>query len=145
MQAQSERRLALAHWLETQPRKSQRVYYPGLPSHPQHELAMRQQSRLAVARCCPLRSRRRYARARARPRVPRAADSMQVLSLCTNLGRHQNAWRRIPASTSHGRLSASAQRQAAAVHWPRAWCAWPVGLDHIDDITADLACGLQTI
>ncbi|RZJ14691.1 MAG: aminotransferase class I/II-fold pyridoxal phosphate-dependent enzyme, partial [Haliea sp.] len=43
MQAQSANALAVAKWLETQPGIA-RVYYPGLPSHPQHELAMRQQS-----------------------------------------------------------------------------------------------------
>jgi O-succinylhomoserine sulfhydrylase len=48
--AQSERALELARWLEAHPAVA-RVYYPGLPSHPQHELAMRQQNGRA-ARCC---------------------------------------------------------------------------------------------
>ncbi len=48
MKAQSEATLAVAHWLERQPAVS-RVYYPGLESHPQHELAMRQQSGLGGA------------------------------------------------------------------------------------------------
>ena len=43
MQAQSARALALARWLEAQP-AVERVYYPGLASHPQHALAMAQQS-----------------------------------------------------------------------------------------------------
>ena len=45
MQAQSARALALARWLEAQP-TVERVYYPGLASHPQHALAMAQQSGL---------------------------------------------------------------------------------------------------
>ena len=48
MEAQSARALALASWLETHP-KVARVYYPGLPSHPQHALAMQQQSGLGGA------------------------------------------------------------------------------------------------
>jgi O-succinylhomoserine sulfhydrylase len=43
MRACSESALQLAQWLESQP-AVERVYYPGLPSHPQHELAKRQQS-----------------------------------------------------------------------------------------------------
>ena len=43
MEAQSQRALALARWLESHPCVA-RVYYPGLPSHPQHALAMAQQS-----------------------------------------------------------------------------------------------------
>ncbi len=42
MEAHSANALEVARWLETQPCVS-RVYYPGLPSHPQHELARRQQ------------------------------------------------------------------------------------------------------
>ena len=48
MKAQSEATLAVAQWLERHPAVS-RVYYPGLASHPQHELAMRQQSGLGGA------------------------------------------------------------------------------------------------
>jgi O-succinylhomoserine sulfhydrylase len=48
MKAQSENALALATWLEAQPQVA-RVYYPGLESHPQHALAMRQQSGLGGA------------------------------------------------------------------------------------------------
>src|SRR5690606_36324707 len=43
MAAQSANALKLAQWLERQP-AIDKVYYPGLPSHPQHALAMKQQS-----------------------------------------------------------------------------------------------------
>src|SRR5690606_23706399 len=45
VKAQCENALTLARWLEARPQVA-RVYYPGLPSHPQHELAMRQQNGL---------------------------------------------------------------------------------------------------
>jgi O-succinylhomoserine sulfhydrylase len=48
LKAQSERALQMARWLEAQP-AVERVYYPGLPSHPQHALAMAQQSGLGGA------------------------------------------------------------------------------------------------
>jgi O-succinylhomoserine sulfhydrylase len=66
---------------------------------------------------------------------------MQVLSLCTNLGDTKTLAAH-PASTSHGRLS-EVQRQAAGIGQGLIRVA--VGLDHINDITADLARGLQTI
>ncbi|CAM8620991.1 MetC Cystathionine beta-lyases/cystathionine gamma-synthases [Comamonadaceae bacterium] len=138
VKAQSETTLALAHWLEAQPRVA-RVYYPGLTSHPQHELAMRQQSGcggavLSFEVNAPDVDT-------ARKNAFQVLDSMQVLSLCTNLGDTKTLAAH-PASTSHGRLS-EVQRQAAGIGQGLIRVA--VGLDHINDITADLARGLQTI
>jgi O-succinylhomoserine sulfhydrylase len=138
VKAQSETTLALAHWLEAQPRVA-RVYYPGLTSHPQHELAMRQQSGCGGAvlsfevKAPDVDT--------ARKNAFHVLDSMQVLSLCTNLGDTKTLAAH-PASTSHGRLS-EVQRQAAGIGQGLIRVA--VGLDHINDITADLARGLQTI
>ncbi len=138
VKAQSETTLALAHWLEAQPQVA-RVYYPGLASHPQHELAMRQQSGcggavLSFEVNAPDVDT-------ARKNAFHVLDSMQVLSLCTNLGDTKTLAAH-PASTSHGRLS-EVQRQAAGIGQGLIRVA--VGLDHINDITADLARGLQTI
>jgi len=66
---------------------------------------------------------------------------MQVLSLCTNLGDTKTLAAH-PASTSHGRLT-EVQRQAAGIRQGLIRVA--VGLDHLNDITADLARGLHTI
>jgi O-succinylhomoserine sulfhydrylase len=138
VKAQSETTLALAHWLEAQPQVA-RVYYPGLASHPQHELAMRQQSGCGGAvlsfevKAPDVET--------ARKNAFHVLDSMQVLSLCTNLGDTKTLAAH-PASTSHGRLS-EVQRQAAGIGQGLIRVA--VGLDHINDITADLARGLQTI
>jgi len=138
MRAQSANALALGHWLE-QCSSVQRVFYPGLASHPQHALAMGQQSgcggavlSFEVKADNP---------AQARERAFHVLDSMQVLSLSTNLGDTKTLVAH-PASTSHGRLT-DAQRQSAGVSQGLIRVA--VGLEHIDDIAADLARGLETL
>jgi O-succinylhomoserine sulfhydrylase len=138
VKAQSANALALAQWLEQQP-QVERVYYPGLASHPQHALAMRQQSGCGGA-VLSFEVKAPDADA-ARQRAFHVLDSMQVLSLCTNLGDTKTLAAH-PASTSHGRLS-EVQRQAAGIRQGLIRVA--VGLDHINDITADLARGLQAL
>lgn len=138
MQAQSERALAVAQWLQTHPRVA-RVYYPGLASHPQHALAMKQMSGLggAVLSFAVKAGTPQEARARAF----HVLDSLQTVSLCTNLGDTKTLLTH-PASTSHGKLSEE-QRQAANIGQDLIRVA--VGLEHLDDITADLARGLDTL
>ncbi|MEZ5662357.1 MAG: O-succinylhomoserine sulfhydrylase [Burkholderiaceae bacterium] len=138
LKAQSAQTLALAHWLESHPGVG-RVYYPGLASHPQHELAMRQMSGLGgavlsfdVQAANP---------EQARQRAFHVLDALQVLSLCTNLGDTKTLCTH-PASTSHGKLS-EAQRQAAGIGQGLIRVA--VGLEHLADIQADLARGLETL
>ena len=137
VKAQSANALALAQWLQDLPQVA-RVHYPGLASHAQHALAMRQQSGcggavLSFEVVAPDADT-------ARQRAFHVLDSMRVVSLCTNLGDTKTLAAH-PASTSHGRLS-EAQRQAAGIGQGLIRVA--VGLDHINDITADLARGLQT-
>ena len=136
MQAHCAGALALAQWLETQPGVS-RVYYPGLPSHPQHELAMRQQSEQggAVVSFDVLGDTPEIARGNAFQVI----DSTRVLSITANLGDTKTTITH-PATTSHGRLT-EAQRQAAGIGQGLIRIA--VGLDHIDDIKADLLRGLD--
>jgi O-succinylhomoserine sulfhydrylase len=138
MQAQSANALAVAQWLETQPAVA-RVYYPGLPSHPQHELAMRQQSGVggAVLSFDVRGSTPEVARANAFQVI----NSTQVLSIATNLGDTKTIISH-SATTSHGRLSEE-QRQAAGIGQGLVRLA--VGLDHVDDIKADLSRGLNSI
>jgi len=135
MQAHCAGALALAQWLETQPGVS-RVYYPGLLSHPQHELAMRQQSGQggAVVSFDVRGDTPEIARANAFQVI----DSTRVLSITANLGDTKTTITH-PATTSHGRLT-EAQRQAAGIGQGLIRIA--VGLDHIDDIKADLLRGL---
>ena len=137
MQAQSARALALAQWLESHPSVA-RVYYPGLTSHPQHALAMAQQSGLGGA----VLSFEVQAQGdeQARQRAFHVLDSMRVLSLSTNLGDTKTLVAH-PASTSHGRLTPE-QRTAAGVSQGLVRVA--VGLEHLQDITADLDRGLTS-
>jgi O-succinylhomoserine sulfhydrylase len=137
MQAQSQRALELARWLEAHPRVA-RVYYPGLESHPQHALAMRQQQGLGgavlsfdVKGDTPEAGRRN---------AFHVIDSTQMLSVTANLGDVKTTITQ-PASTSHGRLT-EAQRQAAGIQQHLIRVA--VGLEHLDDLKADLSRGLDT-
>jgi O-succinylhomoserine sulfhydrylase len=136
MRAQCDNALALATWLQSQPGVAN-VYYPGLPSHPQYELAMRQQSGQggAVVSFDVVAADATQARTRAF----HAIDSTQVCSITTNLGDTKTTICH-PATTSHGRLS-EPQRQAAGVGQGLIRVA--VGLEHIGDLKADLLRGLE--
>jgi O-succinylhomoserine sulfhydrylase len=138
MQAQCANALAIARFLETHPAVG-RVYYPGLASHPQHELAMRQQSGLGGAvlsfdvRGSDPASLRRNAFT--------VIDSAEVMSIATNLGDTKTIISH-SASTSHGRLSEE-QRQAAGIGQGLIRVA--VGLEHVEDIKDDLLRGLDKL
>ena len=138
MQAQAARALQLARWLE-QHSAVQRVYFPGLPSHPQHALAMRQQDGCGGAVLSFVVKAQDPEQARVR--AFHVLDSMELLSLCTNLGDTKTLVSH-PASTSHGRLT-EVQRQAAGV--TQGLIRVSVGLEHFDDVSADLARGLNTL
>jgi O-succinylhomoserine sulfhydrylase len=140
MRAQSERALALAHWLEAQTRV-ERVFYPGLPSHPQHELAMAQQSGNGGAVVSFVVVARPGDVVAARKNAFHVIDSTQILSITANLGDTKTTITH-PASTSHGRLSEE-QRQAAGIVQGMVRVA--VGLDDVADIQADLLRGLATL
>ena len=137
MKAQSESALAVARWLERQPAVS-RVHYPGLASHPQHELAMRQQSGQGGAVLSF--DLRGDTADRARDAAFQLIDSTRVLSIATNLGDTKSIITH-PATTSHGRLT-EAQRQAAGIG--QGLVRLSVGLEHVDDITDDLLRGLPS-
>ncbi len=133
MHAQSARALVLAHWLEAQP-KVERVFYPGLESHPQHALAMAQQGGVGGAVVSfVVRGERAAAFA--------VIDATRVCSITTNLGDTKTTISH-PASTSHGRLT-EAQRAAAGI--TQGMIRVAVGLDDVEDIQADLARGLASL
>jgi len=138
VKAHCENALAIARWLEARPEVA-RVYYPGLASHPQHALAMRQQNGLGggvltfeLAGDTP---------EAARARAFHVIDSCRVLSIATNLGDTKTIISH-PATTSHGRLT-EAQRQAAGISQGVVRLA--VGLEHHEDIQDDLLRGLATL
>ncbi|WP_213359688.1 O-succinylhomoserine sulfhydrylase [Brachymonas denitrificans] len=138
VKAQCAQALALAQWLEQQPQVD-RVFYPGLASHPQHELAMRQQNGLggAVLSFTVKAESPELGRARAFHVI----DSTQLCSITANLGDVKTTITH-PASTSHGRLSEE-QRQSAGV--VQGLIRVAVGLEHLDDLKADLMRGLSTL
>jgi O-succinylhomoserine sulfhydrylase len=138
MKAQSEQALEMAKWLEAHP-KVARVYYPALPSHPQHALAMRQQKGMGGAVLSfdvfgdtPDQGRKN---------AFHVIDQCQVLSVTANLGDVKSIITQ-PASTSHGRLT-EVQRQQAGIRQHLIRLA--VGLEHLDDLKADLSRGLDTL
>jgi O-succinylhomoserine sulfhydrylase len=138
MEAQCQRALEMAKWLEVHP-KVARVYYPGLPSHPQHELAMKQQSgkggavvAFDVHGSTP---------AEGRKNAFHVIDSTRLMSVTANLGDVKTIITQ-PASTSHGRLTEE-QRLAAGIQQHLIRVA--VGLEHLDDLKADLSRGLDTL
>jgi len=132
MAAQSAAALELASWLEAQPQVA-RVYYPGLPSHPQHELAKRQQSCGGAIVSFEVRG--------GRPEAWQVVDATRVVSITANLGDTKTTLTH-PASTTHGRISPEA-REAAGIRESLLRVA--VGLESVDDLKADLARGLALI
>jgi O-succinylhomoserine sulfhydrylase len=138
MRAQSAQALELARWLQAQPHVAA-VHHPGLESHPQHALAMRQQSGVGGA-VLSFEVKSADA-AQARARAFHVLNQLRVVSLCTNLGDTKTLACH-PASTSHGRLT-EAQRQEAGV--VQGLIRVSVGLEHLDDLKADLARGLAAL
>ncbi|MCP5289940.1 MAG: O-succinylhomoserine sulfhydrylase [Burkholderiaceae bacterium] len=133
MQAQSQRALAIARWLEAQP-QVERVFHPGLASHPQHALAMAQQSGCGGA---VLSFVARGGRAGAFGVI----DATRICSITANLGDTKTTITH-PGTTSHGRLT-EAQRLAAGIVPGLVRLA--VGLEDVEDLKDDLARGLARL
>lgn len=129
MQAHCANALKLAHWLEAHP-AVERVYHPALPSHPQHALAMRQQSGGGGIVSFVLSGGREAAW--------KVIDATKLLSITANLGDVKTTITH-PATTTHARITPEA-RAAAGITEGLVRIA--VGLEHIDDIIADLQRGL---
>jgi len=129
MDAHSANALALARWLEAQP-NVQRVFYPGLPSHPQHKLALRQQKTGGGIVSFEVKG--------GMPAAWRVIDSTRLLSITANLGDTKTTITH-PASTTHARITPEA-RAAAGITDGLIRIA--VGLEAVVDIQNDLARGL---
>ena len=129
MQAHCENALALALWLEQQP-QVQRVYYPGLASHPQHELAKKQQSGFGGIVSFELKGGQKAGW--------KLIDATQMISITANLGDTKTTITH-PATTTHGRLTPE-QREEAGISDGLIRIA--VGLEEIEDIKADLSRGM---
>ncbi len=129
MRQHSANALELATWLETQPQVA-RVLYPGLPSHPQHALAMRQQTTGGGIVAFELKG--------GRDAAWRLIDATQVMSITANLGDVKTTITH-PASTTHSRMTPE-QRATAGISDGLIRIA--VGLEHVDDLKNDLLRGM---
>jgi O-succinylhomoserine sulfhydrylase len=130
MQAQSANALELARRLEAHPAVA-RVFYPGLPSHPQHALAMRQQATGGAIVAFEVKG--------GRAEAWRVVDNCKLLSITANLGDTKTTITH-PASTTHGRISAEARAEAGITE---GLLRIAVGLESVDDIETDLRRGLD--
>lgn len=129
MKAHCESALDLAQWLEQQP-AVQRVYYPGLVSHPQHELAKKQQSGFGGIVSFELKGGQKAGW--------KLIDATEMVSITANLGDTKTTITH-PATTTHGRLTPE-QREEAGISDGLVRVA--VGLEDIEDIKADLLRGM---
>jgi len=129
MDAHSKNALALAQWLEAQPQVS-RVLYPGLPSHPQHALAMSQQKTGGGIVAFELKG--------GKDAAWKLIDATRLLSITANLGDTKSTITH-PATTTHSRMTPE-QRAAAGIGDGLVRIA--MGLESVADIQADLQRGL---
>ncbi len=131
MEAHARNALALATWLEAQPLVA-RVYYPGLASHPQHALAMRQQSNGGGIVSFEVKTKAGQSEQEAAWAL---IDATELISITANLGDAKSTITH-PATTTHSRVTAEA-RAAAGIKDSLVRIA--VGLEHVDDLKKDLA------
>ena len=129
MLAQSERALAVAQWLEKHP-KIERVYYPGLASHPQHALAKQQQRTGGALVSFDVKGGKEAAW--------KVIDSTKLISITGNLGDVRSTITH-PATTTHGRITPEARRAAGIGD---GLVRLAVGLESAEDLKADLGRGL---
>ena len=132
MQAHCSSALTLAQWLEQQPAVV-RVYQPGLASHPQHELASRQQTGFGGIVSFELQGGQQQAWT--------FIDALRIFSITANLGDTKSTVTH-PATTTHGRLTPE-QRADAGIS--DCLIRLAVGLESVSDLQADLAAGLAAL
>lgn len=128
MAAQSANALELAAWLEAHP-KVDRVFYPGLESHPQHALAKRQQKSGGAILAFEVKG--------GKAEAWKVVDYCRLLSITANLGDVKTTITH-PASTTHGRISAEARATAGISD---GLLRVAVGLESVEDLQADLERG----
>lgn len=129
MKAHCDNAFELAKWLEKQNGVA-KVHYPGLPSHPQHELAKTQQTHFGGIVSFELNGGKDHAW--------RLIDATQMISITANLGDVKTTITH-PATTTHGRLTPEVRSEAGIKD---GLVRVSVGLENIEDIKKDLARGL---
>ncbi len=129
MEKHSANALALAQWLQQQP-SVEKVFYPGLPDHPHYELAQRQQKSGGAVLSFQVKGGREAAW--------KVVDAIQLISRTANLGDVKTTLTH-PASTTHARITPEARANAGITE---GLLRVAVGLEHIEDLKADLLRGL---
>lgn len=132
MKAHSASALQLAQWLEQQPQVTH-VFYAGLPSHPQHELAKKQQSAFGGIIAFEVKGGQAGAW--------KLVNATELLSITANLGDTKTTITH-PATTTHGRLTQEARDEAGITD---GLLRISVGLENVEDIQADLQRGLDLL
>lgn len=130
MEAHVSRALQLAQWLEKQPQVA-RVYYPGLKSHPQYTLAKLQQSSGGGIVSFEVKAKSGQSEQQAAWAL---IDATKLISITANLGDAKSTITH-PATTTHSRISAEARAEAGIKD---SLVRIAVGLEHVDDLKADL-------
>ncbi len=129
MKTHCDNALEVAEWLEQQTQVS-RVYYPGLSSHPQHELAKTQQSGFGGVLSFEVEGGQKAAW--------NVVDSTSLFSITANLGDAKSTITH-PATTTHHRLT-DEQRVEAGIH--DGLIRLSIGFEDVSDLTQDLLAGL---
>ncbi|MDO6513225.1 MULTISPECIES: O-succinylhomoserine sulfhydrylase [unclassified Neptuniibacter] len=132
MDAHCRNALEIANWLEEQT-GVERVFYSGLESHPQHELAKKQQSGFGGVLSFEVKGGQEAAW--------RFIDATTMVSITGNLGDVKTTITH-PSTTTHGRMSEE-DRVAAGIH--QNLIRLSVGIEDIDDIKADMQRGLAAL
>ena len=137
MQAHSANAQALAEWLQAQTALAnpaiEKVFYAGLPSHPGHDLAAKQQSAFGGVLS--------FRVVGGREQAWRFIDATQLMSLTANLGDAKTTIVH-PATTTHGRLSDDDKAEAGITE---SLIRVAVGLEDVQDLIADLERGIAAI
>jgi O-succinylhomoserine sulfhydrylase len=129
MKAHCENANALAHWLEAQP-NVKRVYYPGLKSHPQFELAVQQQKAAGGVLSFEIKGGQEAAW--------KLIDATKMVSITANLGDTKTTITH-PATTTHSKLTAEERAESGVSD---SLIRVSVGLENLEDLQADLIRGL---
>lgn len=130
MEVHQRNAMAIARMLHEHPRV-ERVYYPGLPDHPHHELAKRQQHGFGAMLSFDVKGDRSYAE--------RVLTSSEMILLAESLGGVESLWE-YPETMSHASMSEEARRAAGISDRT---IRLSVGIEHIDDLIADIRSSLD--
>jgi cystathionine gamma-synthase len=123
---------ALAQWLQQQP-NVKKVYYPGLPSHPGHEIARRQQKGYGAIVTLELEG--------GHDAVREFVCDLQCFSLAESLGGVESLVAH-PATMTHAAMDPVARQKAGLAD---GLIRLSVGIEALEDLQRDLAAGLERV